>query len=214
MNVGKKTVVTFLAASLIVTGAALSSFSSPVAAKSSSETSPVDVLTSDIVSSAEMILADEIRKSLNIPVNLHDISAMEHHKLGNGEIALAYNLAHASGRSIHDILDMRINHKMGWGKIAKTLGVKLHSAADQSVHILKQSKLDKDIDPFHRSIKTDLDDEDDNDKNKGKKDKDNKNKSENTNNNNNNSNNNNPDNSGHKNNGNPHKPGQGKSNSK
>ena len=156
VNVGKKTVVAFLVSSLTVTGAALSSFSAPFVFKSGSAASSIDSLTSDAVSSAEMVLANEIGKALGISVPLHDISSMQHHNLGYGEIALAYNLAHASGRSVDEILTMRLNQKMGWGKIAKTLGVKLHSAADRSVHILKQSKLDNEVDHFNHSIKDDL----------------------------------------------------------
>ena len=176
MSLRKKAVVTLLAASLTVTGTALSAFSAPAAAKNSPVNSSADSLVADIAESAEMILASEIRKALNIPVALHDITSMQYHNLGNGEITLAYNLAHSSGRSVHEILDMRLNHKMGWGKIAKTLGVKLHGAVDTSVHILKESKLDRDAEHFRGFIKHDLDDDDDNDKNKGNKDNDNKNK--------------------------------------
>ena len=203
MNVRKKTVIVFLVASLTVTGAALSSFSAPFVCKSVSAASSIDSLTSDAVSSVEMILANEIGKALGITVPLHDISSMQHHNLGYGEIALAYNLAHASGRSVDEILTMRLDQKMGWGKIAKTVGVKLHSAADRSVHILKQSKLDNEVDHFHLSIKADLDDEDDNGKNKGTKDKDNKSKPH----------SNSSNNDASKDNGNPHKPNQGKPNS-
>lgn len=148
-------------------------------------------------------LASAISRALGLDIGSWDIDNLRGRNMGYGEITLAYNLAHASGRSIDDILEMRYEQKMGWGKIAKTLGVKLHDKANHSADILREVKLDNHADDFLSSLKIDLDEEDNDNKNH------NKHAADSNNNNNNNNNNGNQDN-GHGNpgNGNGH-PGNG-----
>lgn len=95
--------------------------------------------------------------------------------LGNGEVVLAYNLAHSSGKSVAEIMRMRYDKKMGWGVIAKTLGVSLHDQAEKTTVILREAKFESDDVKFKTIIKDDLD-EDDNFKKEVKKDKDDKHK--------------------------------------
>jgi hypothetical protein len=85
------------------------------------------------------------------------------HHLGNGEIILAYNLARDSGRPVGDILRMRSERGMGWGRIAKTLGVRLHDGSEQTAVILRESHADDDYAAFQAVIRIDLDGDDDRD---------------------------------------------------
>lgn len=105
-------------------------------------------------------LASAISRTLGLEVGGDEISTLKARNMGYGEITLAYNLAQASGKSVNEILEMRYEQKMGWGKIAKTLGVKLHDKADNSAVILREVKLDNDADNFLASLRIDLDDED------------------------------------------------------
>jgi hypothetical protein len=95
--------------------------------------------------------------------------------LGNGEVVLAYNLAHSSGKSVAEIMRMRYDKKMGWGVISKTLGVSLHDQAEKTTVILREAKFESDDVKFRTIIKADLD-EDDNLRKEVKKDKDDKHK--------------------------------------
>jgi len=115
--------------------------------------------------SPDAALANLIFRILGIPVSVQEVTTLKTRNLGYGEITLAYNLAHSSGRPVNEILAMRFDQKMGWGKIAKQLGVKLHGSADRSVQILRDANLDKDADDFMAIIRLDLGDEDRDDKN-------------------------------------------------
>lgn len=86
--------------------------------------------------------------------------ALAHH-LGNGEVILAYNLARDSGRPVGDILRMRSERGMGWGRIAKTLGVRLHDESEATAVILRESRHDDDYAAFQAVIRIDLDGDDD-----------------------------------------------------
>ena len=105
-------------------------------------------------------LASAISRALGLEVGGDEISALKARNMGYGEITLAYNLAQASGKSVNEILEMRYEQKMGWGNIAKTLGVKLHDKADKSAVILREVRLDNDADNFLASLRIDLDAED------------------------------------------------------
>lgn len=111
--------------------------------------------------SPEATLANLIFRILDIPVTVYEISELRTTRnMGRGEIALAYSLANASGYPVSHILHLRFDEKMGWGKIAKTLGVKLHGPADKSMAILREGNLDQDADDLHIKIRVDLDDDD------------------------------------------------------
>lgn len=81
------------------------------------------------------------------------------HHLGNGEVILAYNLARNSGRPVGDILRMRSERGLGWGRIAKTLGVRLYDASEQTDVILRESHADDDCVAFQAVIRIDLNDD-------------------------------------------------------
>lgn len=87
-------------------------------------------------------------------------TTIREYRLGNGEIVLAYNLAHSSGRPVTEIVKMRCDQKMGWGVIAKTLGVRLKGETERTTVILREAKLDKDDVEFRTVIKFDLEDDD------------------------------------------------------
>jgi len=179
----KKIVTVFALTSFAIAGTALASYTSIVtkesisfgtspaitATKTTTATTSITPLSSDnaaaksetiITASPEATLANVIFKILGIPVTVNEITTLKTYNMGYGEITLAYNLANASGKPVSEILDMRFQQKMGWGKIAKVLGVKLHGAADKSVYILREANLSSDADTFVISIQTDLDDED------------------------------------------------------
>jgi len=131
--------------------------------------------------SAASALADSIFRVLDIPATSYEIGDLNTTRhLGKGEIALAYSLAKSSGYPVSRIVQMRHDQKMGWGKIAKTLGVKLRGAADKSDNILRDGKFDKDADELKVKIGVDIEEEDkpgkaDNDDDKpGKNNKDGK----------------------------------------
>lgn len=150
---GKLTVI-FTLLAFAVTGASL--VSAPTA-----QASPVVI----VENSPEAALANLIFRILDIPVTVYEITELKTGRsMGHGEIALAHSLAHASGYPLSYILHLRFDHGMGWGKIAKTLGVKLHGPADKSVRILREAKLDRDADDFTLFIRVDLDADDDDDR--------------------------------------------------
>ncbi len=57
--------------------------------------------------------------------SLNDVELKKLHDDGmnDSQITIAAQLAKSSGKSIDQIEKMRVDEKMGWGKIAKTLGV-------------------------------------------------------------------------------------------
>ena len=125
---------------------------------------PVAAASSVVIveNSPETALANLIFRILDIPVTVYEISELKTGRnMGHGEIALAHSLAHASGQPLSYILHLRFDQKMGWGKIAKTLGVKLRGAHDKADYILREAKLDRDADDFKVFIRVDLDDDDD-----------------------------------------------------
>lgn len=120
-----------------------------------------------VENSPEASLANLIFRILDIPVTVYEISELKTTRnMGHGEIALAYSLARASGYPVSHILHLRFDEKMGWGKIAKTLGVKLRGPADKSVSILREGQLHKDADDLQVLIRVDLDADDDTPPNK------------------------------------------------
>lgn len=183
MILDKKIVTSFVITSFVLAGTALASYATPhtdikveTAAVVTTEKNSVTVtstIPSNIlppvrsytttVKSPEKILADTILRILGIPVSETEITTYKNRNLGYGEITLAYNLASASGQSVDKILEMRFGEKMGWGKIAKVLGVKLHDNVDHSVYILREAKFTQDADTLVIHLgNSDRDDEDEN----------------------------------------------------
>ncbi len=52
-----------------------------------------------------------------------DIDAMSEKKIAYPQMAMVSELALKSGKTRDEVIAMRVDQKMGWGKIAKTLGV-------------------------------------------------------------------------------------------
>lgn len=176
MIVDKKIVTAFILTTAIVAGTALASFRTTTTTESvtigSSPALTVSTTTTDvvhdkgpggngtvIVNSSDADLASIILRVLGIPVSVQEITTYRTRNMGYGEITLAYNLAQASGRPVADIMRMRYDDKMGWGRIAKVLGVKLHDASNNSVVMLREINLNNEITIFNNIIQVDLDDE-------------------------------------------------------
>ena len=67
----------------------------------------------------------EYEKKLEEKYGLSEQQIQDLHKKGlnDSQITIAAQLAKSSGKSIDDVVKMRLDQKMGWGKIAKELGV-------------------------------------------------------------------------------------------
>lgn len=65
--------------------------------------------------------SQELQKKYNL--SPEQMKALADSNLPQSQFVKVAQLAKSSGKSIDDILNMRLEQKMGWGKIAKTLGV-------------------------------------------------------------------------------------------
>lgn len=68
-------------------------------------------------------LAGALAKTYNTTVTAQDIAGLHTSGAGYGEISKAYGFAALSGKTVSDILGLK--QTMGWGEIAKSLGVKV-----------------------------------------------------------------------------------------
>ena len=71
-----------------------------------------------------------------ISLSVCDVVAHREKNFGYGEMAIAQGLSSISGQSLSHILHLRNDEKMGWGKIAKELGVKVSDAVHRSSSVL------------------------------------------------------------------------------
>ena len=71
-----------------------------------------------------------------ISLSVCDVVAHREKNFGYGEMAIAQGLSSISGQSLAHILHLRNEEKMGWGKIAKELGVKVSDAVHRSSSVL------------------------------------------------------------------------------
>ena len=71
-----------------------------------------------------------------ISLSVCDVVAHRGKQCGEGERASAQGLCAISGQSLSHILHLRNDEKMGWGKIAKELGVKVSDAVHRSSSVL------------------------------------------------------------------------------
>ena len=71
-----------------------------------------------------------------ISLSVCDVVAHREKNFGYGEMAIAQGLSSISGQSLSHILHLRHDEKMGWGKIAKELGVKVSDAVHRSSSVL------------------------------------------------------------------------------
>jgi|GEM_PF-4856506 len=86
--------------------------------------------------------------------NLTDdqLKALHDKGMNDSQITMAAALAKESGKSIDDIVKMRLDEKMGWGKIAKELGIppKEIGQAIAAMHNHKEERADAKKDRVER----------------------------------------------------------------
>jgi hypothetical protein len=85
----------------------------------------VDPLSTEEASSEKIKDRPEWQSALKTQYKITDeqIKLMQEKGLSYPQMAMASSLAEKSGKSLDDVLKMRTEEKMGWGKIAKELGV-------------------------------------------------------------------------------------------
>lgn len=120
----RKTLITVLIASVVLSLASPAAFASKPAQDCKS--SPLDI---DFVKGLSIEFG-------NISLSFCDVTRHREKNFGYGEMAIAQGLSSISGRSLSHIVHMRTEHKMGWGKIAKELGVKVSDAVHRSSSVL------------------------------------------------------------------------------
>jgi hypothetical protein len=105
------------------------------------------------IKSADSRLGTAISNAFKINVSGQNIADLRvNQKLGYGEIGLLYGLANASGKTIDDILTMR-QSDMGWGEIAKSLGLKVSNIVSKNSSILKAAKMPKEDQKLQTQLK-------------------------------------------------------------
>ena len=105
-----------------------------------------------------------------IDLSICDVTNNREKGFGYGEMSIAQGLSTISGTSLSHVMQMRTEQKMGWGKIAKQLGVKVSDAVHRSASVLEKVGLSGEA----ARIRVDIDLHDDDnkdDKNDNKPDK-------------------------------------------
>ena len=105
-----------------------------------------------------------------IDLTLCDVTNNREKGFGYREMSIAQGLSSISGTPLSHVMHMRTEQKMGWGKIAKQLGVKVSDAVHRSTSVLERVGLSGEAARIRVNI--DLPDDDDSD---DKNDKNNKN---------------------------------------
>ena len=91
--------------------------------------------------SQDVNLAQQLSTAYNITVTPQEIADLRaKNDIGYGGITLLYGLANASGKTVTDIIAMR-QQDLGWGDIAKSLGLKVSDIMKKSSSILKSAKM-------------------------------------------------------------------------
>lgn len=104
-----------------------------------------------------------------IELSTCDIVNNREKRFGYGEMSIAQGLSTISGTSLPHVMQMRTEQKMGWGKIAKQLGVKVSDAVQRSASVLEKVGLSGEAARIRINI--DLPDDDDTDDKNDKNDK-------------------------------------------
>lgn len=118
-----------------------------LAAKPAKKAAPIPV--SPIEQDAN--LANSIAKILGFSVDSDKITALREKNYGYGEMALLYSLSHISRKPSSDIITMR-DSKMGWGEIAKQLGVSVGQGMSGVSKIMKEMDMDQETDKLKEAI--------------------------------------------------------------
>lgn len=97
-------------------------------------------------------LADAINKAFGSSVTGQDIADMRvNNQMGYGEIGMAFGMANASGKTTEEILAMR-QQDMGWGDIAKSLGLKVSDLMSRNSSVLRNAKMNKEDKAFKNEM--------------------------------------------------------------
>lgn len=98
-----------------------------------------------VVTDEDFRLSDAIRIVLDMDTWPGDIeSHRRHHRLSYDEISLAHGMAYLSGYSLHEIIEMRTEDHMGWGRIAKEVGVKVSDAVHMRNEVMHRANMEGD----------------------------------------------------------------------
>lgn len=89
----------------------------------------------------EVELTHWLSLEFNTGIQVCEVRHWRGRDMGYGEIALAYGLAAESGWPVSDIMFMRQDEKMGWGKIAHRLGVNLSDAVHRASYALENAHM-------------------------------------------------------------------------
>jgi hypothetical protein len=99
-----------------------------------------------VVESGALKIDIELTKWLSIEFNtgirVSEVVELRENNIEYGDISMAYALAAESGTSVREILSMRNEEKMGWGKIARKLGVKVSDAVHRASSVLNKAGLE------------------------------------------------------------------------
>ena len=85
-------------------------------------------------------LANSIAKILGFSVDSDKVTALREKHYSYGDIAMVYSISHISRKASWDILAMR-DSKMGWGQIAKQLGVSVGQGLNGVEKIMKEMRM-------------------------------------------------------------------------
>lgn len=72
-----------------------------------------------------------------------EVKSLQDSSISNSQMNKVARLAEASGKSVDEVLKMRTEQKMGWGKIAKELGVdpkELGQSVAEAKHEMKEEQ--------------------------------------------------------------------------
>ena len=97
---------------------ALLAFANPVMAEEVKVPAPAPTTAKP---AAEPTYLERIQKKYNLTDA--ELKSLSDSKLPDSQLTKVAQLSKSSGKSIDDVLKMRIDEKMGWGRIAKKLGV-------------------------------------------------------------------------------------------
>lgn len=96
-------------------------------------------------------LAWELSQNYQMAVSAEQVTYLRSY-MGYGEVAMLYGMADATGKPLRDIFLMRKDDNLGWGAIAKELGVKLPDMMDKAAVVLKKVKLDGEEKAFRDKV--------------------------------------------------------------
>ncbi|MGL6016116.1 MAG: hypothetical protein ACRCZU_08595 [Selenomonadaceae bacterium] len=106
-----------------------------------SNPAPISVQDISALSPEAQRLAKSLQDLLLIKDPSPEILELQQDDLTHGEIAIAYGLSDLSGQSLEQIMELRQNQHMGWGRIAKKFGVKVSDAVHLTNNIMHHAEI-------------------------------------------------------------------------